>query len=229
MKAIAISLFLLLASTVHSQEAPSANIRQNEQKTSEYIVEFQNFPKNHDIIVSQCRTLQNDSTSFLPVGKINILDDNSIIINGKTKADHYKINASGYALGEPVKYRYSLANGTLIAEAEYTPRPLRFPSKQETFTMEARLTTLEPTTYFLKFQGLKEGESVLYSSISGNEVIEDPYVYYSKNLFAYMPGILGKRGGYALVRFKRNSGDYVIAKLPWGSAILDQMSLGIHQ
>ncbi len=187
----------------------------------EYILTFDDFPKNKDFIVSYSRAIQKDPGTYKQIDKLRIDDQNFLTVNEVDKALIYPaLPPEWLAQGERIKYRASLLDGTIISETSFIPYPITKKSKNGSFDVKAELTSLFPTTYQISYEGLKPDETIHICSISGSEMLNFDL---SANIFIHMPGILGKSGGISSLESSRNSGDKVILQLKWGDEITKEI------
>lgn len=223
-----LAIFFIVG-TVYAEDTlkPSINIAQATQEQralgcSDYVVHFDHFPKHQDIQVLFTRVIKGDPQAYRKVEQLRIDDTGCVEINGK-KFLFYSLPSSGFAYGEKVKYRFELSDGTLLAEANYIPKPIRLASQEGTFFLEAVLVEMKPTTYCFYFNGLNENESLHLSSISDPEVIESDFMYHLNDATLFLPGVFGKNGGKAAVKIIRQSGDTIVCSLPWGADIIQEL------
>lgn len=92
-----------------------------------------------------------------------------------------------------------------------------------TFSCEAKLQTLD--YYVLTLNGLTEGEEIKFTSNFGNASMENNFIYSSSGM-GYSPGITGKKGGEALLKFTRKSGDELTLILYWGYEVVRPLLTG---
>lgn len=182
------------------------------------VMYFDNFPRNQNIKIMHNRPSISKDFQKLDIIKIN--SDESIHINGKNFI-FYTFGNNIFIPGETINFQYELDNGTILAEASFIIRPLMFISKYGTFYVEVELKSINPTIYKFEFHGPVDNETLHLSSLSCLELLENDFVYHSKQL--YMPGVINEYGGVANVKISRQSGDYVYFHLDWGISIMEKM------
>lgn len=190
----------------------------------EYMMVFDDFPKNQEFIISYSRVIQKDFGKYKPLDKIKIDDQGVLTVNGKKRALHYCVSYECIAPGESIKYKYTTLDGKVIAETTFIPKPIRKKSKQGTFWIKAELTSFFPTIYEISYEGLELNEIIQSCDISGNEIMESENWYNPKDCYLHMPGVLDKSGGvFHMQKTRRKNDDNVILSLKWGDDIIKQI------
>lgn len=125
------------------------------------------------------------------------------------------ISALGYIPGVPVVYIFRNIEKGFREEITLVPNRIFVKSSVDNAQIEATLTLESPVTYNLDLQGFAEKELVL-KSVSYHEVLESKFPISEKALSAYMPGVIGKKGGISRLSFTRPTGEVLKLELPWG-------------
>lgn len=171
----------------------------------EHYFNFKNFPANVDIIVYTSRLVQNTPGVYAKAGKIRFDDNQSLTINGKTKASIFGLNDLNYLPGERIYYRFAKEDQTLITEVSYVAKPIKAESTKGTFSFEAELIGLMPANYLLIIKGIPENEKIQLVSMTGNQKVKHLLTYNSAVPITIMPGIVGQTNGESVVKINRKS------------------------
>ncbi|CCB86527.1 putative uncharacterized protein [Parachlamydia acanthamoebae UV-7] len=196
--------------------------QQRSAGAAKHMMIMDGFPINEDLAVSFARGLQLDPHVYQFLEKIQIDEKGMISIDGEGKLEGYGLNLDGIARGERVKCRVCHPNGSILTEASYIPKPIRKKSKEKTFSIEAELLGVFPTTYFFKCKGLEEGEILKIRSTCVQEVLETDVIYHEAQPIRIAPDLENKRGGISLVQIIRANGDKLGLRLKWGNMLLDE-------
>lgn len=186
----------------------------------EFSMRFKHFPPECEIVMTCAHVIQKNPEEFKEIERLTIDGQGRIWVKG-TPIAFYTFGAEGIAKGERVKYKYALADGSVLAESSFIPYPLVVNSKKKTFSVEIELLALEPAVYLLTYCGLQNGERMRLRSKSGKEEVVDEDFFYRAGIpSAYMPGVAGQDGGYAVLDIVRLAGDSIKIKIPWGMEVL---------
>jgi hypothetical protein len=101
---------------------------------------------------------------------------------------------------------------------ELTPNPLIVQSKDGA-TIKANLGIYDPTCYWINFSGFKEREQIEFVSSSSGESGRSLIRFDKPITMNYMPGVVGKNGGFAQIKIIRSNGEELKLDLPWGSEL----------
>ena len=176
---------------------------------SDHYLRFENMPKHQKFDLLLKRVIQKDPNSYKRLETLSIDQDGNIELNGRL-IKYYSLTPFGYAPGEKVSYRVVLQDGKILSEGSYIPRPIHVESKQGTFSIEAELVMMNPTTsYRLSFSGLEDQETVRSLSLCKDEVLDHEYRHSPLAFFLYSPGVVGYTGGKSRLKIIRKSGDSV--------------------
>lgn len=187
-----------------------------------HVVFFDNFPKNKDISILFSRVIQKNPKTFKKIEEINFSEEGFITLKSKNniKIVFYDLSVEGFAKGERANYRFIYPDGTTIAETSYIPIPIHVESNNNTFSVDVELLSVIPSTsYGLYFTDINENEKINVQSISGKETIEKEIIFHEEDANIIMPGNSKQFGGNSSIIITRASGDTLMLKLLWGSAL----------
>lgn len=180
-------------------------------------LDFEDFPKDIDITVTQTRVYPSDPeirTFYFPSTHSNYYYCNAVA----TKPP-FVIESLGFLPGEKVDFTFSSKRCDFRYQNSVVPYPLKQVSKDASAFIEAELVSFCPLIYCVLIGDLKKEEPYTFRSESYEEVIEQNKIYKSKEVFMVMPDVRGKKGGIAKATVKRESGECLSVDLMWGTEI----------
>jgi hypothetical protein len=188
-------------------------------------VEFCKFPKNEELIVSMRRLLQSNPADFKEQMHFKIINDQhwENLEKGES-VPYFFVSPIGFAVGEKLTLRIESPSGNFKKEIDIVPIPIYAESTSRDFSLDAVMTTCNPSFFKIQLTGLNENEEITFQSVSGREKIEDKCQYNSSGGIVFTPDVVGKKGGVATLTITRKSGSKLKVKLPWGTQQGDYVS-----
>ncbi len=192
---------------------------------AEYYLQFENFPKNEEIVISSWRGSQKVPNEYKIRDIISIDDNGFISCKGKNcKSLTYGLCSAYSFPGERVKMRFSDRKGHLLGEASYFPKPISNKSQKESFSVLAELVNHDSAgiIYLLTLDGITLGEKLHVHSVSASEVIDYDFQCDNYNLI-YNPKVIGLKGGHGCLEISRKNGDKIYLELKYGDELIDEI------
>lgn len=194
-----------------------------ETELPRYLFQFNEFPKDEEIVVSIQRVAQQDREAWRQIYKFHFRQSGMIIDNGDPIGYMLCFSAKGCLPGERISFMFETASGFKKA-ISFIPYPLTCKSRMGNALVKAELLSLDPTFFRLDFPGLKPKEIVKITSES-YDCCQGPFKHSATEPFIFSPDVKGCTGGLALLTVGRKTTQKFKLELPWGSQILKDYSI----
>lgn len=116
--------------------------------------------------------------------------------------------------GEQMKLVVQDSKGIELDKYSFVPNPIILSSVMDEGKIEFEI--MNPECYLIR--GRLEGK-VEFESMSYNETLEQSIDDFNDSVIVFQAGVVGKSGGIAHLKFKRESGEELKISLPWGTAL----------
>lgn len=116
--------------------------------------------------------------------------------------------------GEQMKLTIQDSRGIELENYSFVPNPIVLSSALDDGKIEFEILNSECYVIKGRMEGKVEFESACYNE-KINQTIDD----FNIGSIYYQPGVIGKSGGIAHLKFKRESGEELKISLPWGTAL----------
>lgn len=177
---------------------------------------IKNFPINKKFTLSTKRLVQIEK-AYKKVGDFCIDAEGLIIADSKASCHFFCVSSRGFLPGERIHCQF--IGDDFEIKTSCIPNPLLV--QLGTSAIEAELITFKPAMYQFKFIGFQEDEVLEFLSISGKEKMKHSIKVSKDQGLAYSPDVIGSKGGTGKVIFKRQSGEQMQIKLPWGAELVE--------
>lgn len=135
---------------------------------------------------------------------------------------YLSIDAAMFLPGEKISLSATTADGH--NQFSFIPRPIEVTSKKDKqLVARAELITAIPTVYQLHIEGAST--ALILRSQSEQETINHPLPQQKGTITTLlMPGVSGKKGGFATITLSNNQGKLLSLRLPWGVTLLNYLT-----
>lgn len=151
---------------------------------------------NKEIMINTGRIIEEDSLAYV-VSSHGFLPGERVIVSVKGNNEAYKTE-----------------------EIEFFPHPLLVTSSSGKGTLLLELLSVSPTNYRMIFKGIDGTKTMKMHSYSSGETLDDIFPYFEEMHYGYMPGVVGKKGGFSYLTLSTDSGETFQINPPWGEEVM---------